>query len=161
MLFPMEYIFEDFIAGFLKMHFSKNWSVQFQKSDKYLSDEPKAFNMQHDILLVNKADPSMQIIVDTKYKIRDQSYKNLIKKGISEPDMYQMTSYAFKRACKEVFLIYPNISEEINEPDIFHINSGFNPKDIVKVTAIEVPFWSVNNFELLEANLIESLSKYF
>jgi 5-methylcytosine-specific restriction enzyme subunit McrC len=31
----MEYIFEDFVAGFLEQHFSKDWHVKYQKSDEY------------------------------------------------------------------------------------------------------------------------------
>src|SRR5204863_7667212 len=49
LLFPMEYIFEDFIAGFLETHFSSDWKVKYQKSDLFVSSRPKAFQMQHDI----------------------------------------------------------------------------------------------------------------
>ena len=52
LLFPMEYIFEDFIAGFLSQHFSKDWYVKYQKSDEYLATDNsgrKVFNIQHDI----------------------------------------------------------------------------------------------------------------
>lgn len=160
LLFPMEYIFEDFIAGFLEKHFSDKWIVKYQKSDQYLSNTPQAFNMQHDIFLTSREDVKRHIIVDTKYKIRDIAFKSDIKKGISQTDLYQMVSYAFKRGCKEVLLIYPNISEELNEPDIFKIKSGFDEDVLVNVTAIEVPFWSAVNFSLLEDNLMACLKRY-
>jgi len=37
LLFPMEYIFEDFLAGFMETWFSKKWHVHYQKSEKYLA----------------------------------------------------------------------------------------------------------------------------
>jgi 5-methylcytosine-specific restriction enzyme subunit McrC len=52
LLFPMEYIFEDFLAGFLETWFSKDWKVHYQKSDMYLAETSEGnnvFNMQHDI----------------------------------------------------------------------------------------------------------------
>lgn len=160
LLFPMEYIFEDFIAGFIERYFSEKWIVDYQKSDEYLSNEPRVFNMQHDIFLTCKKDSNRHIIIDTKYKIRDKLFKNDKKKGIAQSDLYQMVSYAYKRGCQEVFLLFPNICEELNEPDIFNINSGFKDNSTIKVTAIEVPFWSVNNFELLEKKLERCLKKH-
>src|SRR5690606_17920521 len=64
LLLRMEYVFEDVIAGFLERHCSADWEVKYQKSDMYLTDE-KVFQMQHDIFLVARKDPSMKIIVDT------------------------------------------------------------------------------------------------
>lgn len=40
LLFPMEYIFEDFLAGFLERWFSNQWHVHYQKSDMFLAVEP-------------------------------------------------------------------------------------------------------------------------
>jgi 5-methylcytosine-specific restriction enzyme subunit McrC len=161
LLFPMEYIFEDFVAGFFEKHFSEKWIVHYQKSDEYLSNEPKVFNMQHDIFLTSKVDSNRRIIIDTKYKIRNRSFKNENKKGIAQADLYQMVSYAYKRGCNEVFMLYPNVSENLNEPDIFRINSGFNGDDTINVTAMEVPFWSIENFTLLDEKLKVCLKKYF
>src|SRR5690606_32667184 len=53
LLLPMEYIFEDFIAGFLQRHFSDLWKVKYQKSDMYLTDE-QVFQMQYDIFLESR-----------------------------------------------------------------------------------------------------------
>jgi 5-methylcytosine-specific restriction enzyme subunit McrC len=160
LLFPMEYIFEDFVAGYLKRNFSKKWSITYQKSDKYLSNDPEVFKMQHDIFIVSKDDLNRSIIIDTKYKVRDVLFKKDSKRGVAQSDLYQMVSYAYKRGCKEVFLLYPNISEEMNEPDTFKINSGFEGKESINVTAIEIPFWSVENFSNLDEKLSQCLKKY-
>ncbi|MGA3014368.1 MAG: hypothetical protein ABSD71_10075 [Bacteroidales bacterium] len=159
LLFPMEYIFEDFIAGFLECHFSKSWYVKYQKSDEYLSNNPRVFNLQHDIFLTSKDGFKRNIIIDTKYKLRDRNFKQDKKKGIEQSDLYQMVSYAYKRGCNEILLLYPNINETLHDPDTFEINSGFQDNVVVKITAIEVPFWSTQNFSLLSERLKELLHK--
>jgi 5-methylcytosine-specific restriction enzyme subunit McrC len=158
LLLPMEYIFEDFVAGFLETHFSKDWTVEYQKSDLYLSDQPQVFNLQQDIFLTNRSS-GRKAIVDAKYKIRDPNFKSDAKKGVSQSDLYQMVSYAYKRGCNEVVLIYPNVSEEIKEPDVFEINSGFESSNSIIVKAIEVPFWSIKDITSLESRLIDVLDE--
>lgn len=159
LLFPMEYIFEDFIAGFLETYFSDTWLVKYQKSDEYLSNKPRAFNLQHDIFLTSKDGLKRNIIIDAKYKIRSADFKTDNKKGIAQSDLYQMVSYAYRRGCSEVILLYPNISEGLFEPDTFEINSEFD-KDIgIKVTALEIPFWSTDNFASIESRLMELFTR--
>jgi 5-methylcytosine-specific restriction enzyme subunit McrC len=70
-----------------------------------------------------------------------------------------MTSYAFRRGCTNVFLLYPNLTDSINEPDIFDITSGFNKDDKITVTATEIPFWTEDNFDAkaLESKLYNTL----
>jgi len=159
LLFPMEYIFEDFVAGFLADKFSYDWKIEYQKSNEYLSSNPKAFNMQHDIFLTSKSADRRKVIIDTKYKLRSFDFKNDIKKGIAQADLYQMTSYAFRRGCTDIFLLYPNITDDLNEPDIFEINSGFNLADKITITAMEIPFWTTENLDTmtLETKLFNTL----
>src|SRR5690606_10874020 len=155
LLLPMEYVFEDFIAGFVEKHFSEDWEVKYQKSDMYLTDE-KAFQLQHDIFLVSKSNDSVKIIVDTKYKLRG-NFKEDKKKGIAQSDLYQMTSYAFRKGCKHVLLLYPNQAEHINEPDVFHISSA-DQSQVIKITAAEIPCWSKQGHQCLDDKLQTYLS---
>lgn len=158
LLLPMEYIFEDFVAGFLEDKFSNDWRVEYQKSNEYLSSNPKVFQMKHDIFLTSKR-TGKTIIIDTKYKIRDKNFKQDRKKGIEQSDLYQMTSYAFRRGCTDVLLLYPNLEDTKNFPDYFEICSGFNPEDKIKITAMEIPFWTEDqlNVKDLEDNLFNIL----
>jgi 5-methylcytosine-specific restriction enzyme subunit McrC len=156
LLFPMEYIYEDFFAGFLEDKFQKQWKVEYQKSEMFLAtneDKKNVFNMQHDIFLTLKENPTLKIIVDTKYKLRDSSFKSDLKKGIAQNDLYQMVSYAFKRGCTDILLVYPNLSDNINPPDKFEISSGFPLNEKINVTAIEIPFWSLTNFDNLNTEM--------
>lgn len=160
LLFPMEYIFEDYVAGFLDAKFSETWKVEYQKSDKYLSNNPKAFKLKHDIFLTYKLHGNQKnIIIDTKYKIRSPYFKDEIKKGVLQSDLYQMTSYAFRRGCSDILLLYPNLTDEINDPDTFIIESGFDAQIKIKVTALEIPFWSMEGFDrkFLEESLQKTL----
>jgi len=159
----MEYIFEDFVAGFIEQKFSNQWKVEYQKSNEYLSNKPKAFNLQHDIFLTSKNAEKRKVIIDTKYKLRSSDFKNDIKKGVTQSDLYQMVSYAFKRGCTDIYLLYPNLTDELHEPDTFEIISGFNKNDKITVTAMEIPFWTekkLNNNDL-EKELFLTLSGQF
>jgi 5-methylcytosine-specific restriction enzyme subunit McrC len=99
----------------------------------------------------------LKVIVDTKYKIRDINFKSDLKRGIAQADLYQMVSYAFRRGCTDVLLVYPNISEIINPPDKFQIISGFPANETINITVIEIPFWSFSNFEYLETEMVKVL----
>jgi len=157
LLFPMEYIFEDFLAGFLEHNFSKEWKVEYQKSNEYLSNNPRVFNMQHDIFLTNRLDKSLKIIIDTKYKIRPNNFKSDTKKGIAQSDLYQMVSYGFKRGCSDIILVYPNIADSLNSPDNFEIISGFEGHDKINISAIEIPFWSISDLSSIETRLFSTI----
>lgn len=158
LLFPMEYIFEDFVAGFLEEHFFSDWKVEYQKSNEYLSNNPKVFNMQHDIYLTSKLSDKT-VIIDTKYKLRADNFKQDSKKGIAQADLYQMVSYAFKRGCADIILFYPNLEDKANEADRFEIVSDFDGKETVTVTAFEIPFTSLHDFENLDRKLKKHLER--
>ena len=70
-----------------------------------------------------------------------------------------MVSYAYRRGCTNIILVYPNLSEILNEPDTFEIISGFNPNYIIKVTTIEIPFWSLTDFKGLSNRLEKYISE--
>lgn len=151
LLFPMEYIFEDFIAGYIEKHFGDLYKVESQKSDLYLHTNPNTFNLQHDILLTNKQTGEM-IIADTKYKPRWDLQKNDLKKGVAQSDIYQMISYAYRRGTDKVLLIYPNTSDKLAEDHLFLINKGSSDEKI-KIKAVDVPFWSLDGHSYVEENL--------
>ena len=162
LLFPMEYIYEDFLAGFMQDKFSKLWKVEYQKSDLYLArgeDGKQVFNLQHDIFLTLKSNHEVKVIIDTKYKLRDKNYKTDPKKGVSQSDLYQMVSYALKRGCNQVLLLYPNLDDGTAKPKIdqFLIEAHDTSHQAIKVIAGEVPFWSIHSFDDIEKRLHDHL----
>lgn len=98
LLFPMEKIFEDFVAHELR----KEYSISIQKKIGKLIQNVKYHEMQPDIL-INKKDET--IVVDTKWKIPQ-------KDKIAQSDLYQMFAYGTHKEriindTKKIILIYP------------------------------------------------------
>ncbi|MCD1276266.1 McrC family protein [Streptococcus sinensis] len=157
LLFPMEKIFEAYIAKQLKTKCSEElktksskelktkcskWKVETQKRSKYLFDVPKKFGLKPDIYMSQEGKKSF--VLDTKWKklIEDKS-KNY---GISQSDMYQMYAYAYKYDVENVILIYPK-DEEVklaNFPS--YIQEGQKNKHIKKIV-VKVFLYDLSNEE--------------
>ena len=105
LLFPMEVLFESYIATMLrKVVDSSVYSVSTQDKSYYLFDAPnKKFLIKPDIVIKDKHNKEI-IIMDTKWKVLSD-YK--VNWGISQSDMYQMYAYQKKYEAKSVTLLYP------------------------------------------------------
>lgn len=121
LLFPMEKVFEAYVAKNIKRVFGEiGWVVSIQDRGYYLFDEPrKQFALRPDIV-VNCGD-GRKIIMDTKWKrLYDNERANY---GISQSDMYQMYAYAKKYNTSEVWLLYP-INDDMRDCDRILFKSG-------------------------------------
>ncbi len=139
-LLPMEYVFEDFIFGFIDRELP-HVRARSQVSSKTL-DEQGIFTLRPDILLeVN----GRRIIADTKYKVvydgaGDPHF------GISQPDLYQMVAYAVRYKVQEIFLFYPEAV--VNDAPLaleFVVKDEFSGEKIV-IRPVQLP---IINRELL------------
>jgi 5-methylcytosine-specific restriction enzyme subunit McrC len=152
-LLPMEYVFEDFIFGFISKEIEKV-SAEAQIKNNYLaeSEEGKIFRLQPD-LWIKTEDKS--IIADTKYKIVYSSEEDP-KKGISQSDLYQMLAYAVRFKVDEIILFYPNtISQnQENETSLSIKDALANDKEIL-IRAFQLP---IIKRELLSSPLNEKPS---
>jgi 5-methylcytosine-specific restriction enzyme subunit McrC len=101
-LLPMEYVFEDFIFGFIDKEI-ESISAKAQNQSVKLDNEG-TFTMKPDLLLMAR---NRLIIADTKYKI---IYSEEIdpKRGISQSDIYQMIAYAIRYDVDNIVLMYPD-----------------------------------------------------
>ena len=100
-LLPMEYVFEDFLFGFIDREI-EGVNPKGQTTGTYL-DESKKFGLKPDLIL----DLShKKIIADTKYKMVYADAGDA-KKGISQSDLYQMLAYAARFKITEIKLFYP------------------------------------------------------
>lgn len=104
LLFPMERVFESYVASELKKATrDKDWDLSLQEKGLFLFDSPEKFSLKPDIT-IRKSD-SKVIVIDTKWKLLiNDERKNY---GISQADMYQMYAYAKKYEAEKVFVIYP------------------------------------------------------
>lgn len=143
-LLPMEYLFEDFIYGFIEKEVDGVAAVS-QAGSTHL-DEDKTFALRPDLILETE---EKKIIADTKYKM---VYKdpNDPKNGISQSDLYQVLAYAVRFKIDEVALLYPDtINNYQQQASGFTIRDEFADQVDVKVTAWQLP---VINRELMDSN---------
>lgn len=113
LLFPMEMLFESYIAAELKKMLA-NTGYTFSAQDKtyHLFDEPRKFLMKPDIVIKNKASEQV-FVMDTKWKVLSDAKTNY---GISQSDMYQMYAYQKKYTSENVTLLYP-LTERVEQDD--------------------------------------------
>ncbi len=144
-LLPMEYVFEDFIFGFIEKEIP-SIIAKAQRSDIYL-DESKSYKLKPDIFLKTAF---KSIIADTKYKIVYSDDKDP-KKGISQNDLYQMLAYAIRFEVDEIILFYPDTikSNQENSAEIYIKDALANNKE-VSIKAFQLP---IINKELITQEL--------
>lgn len=134
LLFPMEKVFEDYVAQQMRKAFLPHgWHVSAQERRLFLFDEPrKMFSLRPDIVVTR--DDKRKIIMDTKWKRLSPKKTN---SGISQADMYQMYAYAKKYSTEsytpDVWLLYPK-SGEMRDTELI----SFKSEDSVHVRAFFV-----------------------
>ncbi len=110
LLFPMEKVFEGFVAHHLRRHqHQRGWRVETQGPQWYLTkcmEGNKVFQMKPDISLMTPNGRDVEFILDTKWK-RIGKTPNDSKHDISQADVYQLYSYGKRYGCRTVALIYP------------------------------------------------------
>ena len=120
LLFPMETLFESYIAEQVKkMLGTASFKVSAQDKSYHLFTLPsKKFLIKPDIVIKRKTD-NVFFICDTKWKILADDKPNY---GISQSDMYQMYAYQKKYSAQNITLLYP-LTERVSDRDI-EFNSG-------------------------------------
>ena len=146
LLFPMEKVFESYVAQQLKHELANlDWEVSSQDKGYYLFDSPRQFALRPDIVITKE--DGTRAILDTKWKsLFDNPRKNY---GISQSDMYQMYAYSKKYGTSEIWLLYPQ-----NQEMKGHSNIVFESDDNVTV---RVFFVDVANIQESMTELRESL----
>ena len=133
-LLPMEYVFEDFLFGFIDKEID-SINAKSQRSDTYL-DEAEIFKLKPDLFLETA---TQSFIADAKYKI---VYTDTVdsKKGISQSDLYQMVAYAIRFKVKDILLFYPNTVNGSNQENVaFKIKDLFAEEMEITIRAFQLP----------------------
>ncbi|MBK8516201.1 MAG: hypothetical protein IPL55_07895 [Saprospiraceae bacterium] len=133
-LLPMEYVFEDFIFGFIDKEIEEI-QAKAQNTTTFL-DHNKAYQLKPDLLLNIGG---RKVITDTKYKMVYADEQDL-KNGISQTDIYQMVAYGIRFKINDIVLIYPDTvkSEVLKECEI-HVMDEFADDIQIDIKAIQVP----------------------
>lgn len=154
-LLPMDYVFEDFIFGFIDKEI-KEIRAKSQVISKYL-DQKENFTLRPDLVLQLG---SRKIIADTKYKII-YSDKNDLTSGISQSDLYQMLAYGVRFRINEIKLFYPEtINNSILDCKEINIKDEF-AKDIdINIRAYQLPIINKEPFNQTQTEEVK-LSELF
>ena len=132
LLFPMEKVFESYVALHIKRIFGdKGWSVVCQDKSYYLFTEPRyQFALKPDIVCKKK---EKTIILDTKWKnLVNDERKNY---GILQDDTYQMYAYSKKYKTPEIWLLYLLNNEMRNHKEIIFYSGD---ETVVRVHFVDV-----------------------
>lgn len=144
LLFPMEKVYERYVATLLKKGLS-HLQVQVKTQDRtyQLFHKPARFHLKPDIVVQWR---NGVVVLDTKWKLLSSRPDY----GISQSDMYQAYAYGKKYEASHVYLLYPWIptASEIDQPVVFESGDG------VKVKII---FLDLNQGELCIRALSEEL----
>lgn len=113
LLFPMEQVFEDFIAGSFR-RYQQRYAVVSQGPRRAMASigDDSVFSTMPDIAL--RAGGKVRLILDAKWKRVDATTDDL-KHGIQQADIYQLYAYAKRYHCETVALVYPR-SESFRWP---------------------------------------------
>ncbi|HIF9188617.1 TPA: McrC family protein [Photobacterium damselae] len=132
LLFPMEAVFESYVASVLKSNLQENVELTTQASSKHLvkHNQHAHFQLKPDLLMM--LPDKSQVVLDTKWKLLDLDAHNY---GLSQADLYQMFAYGHKylNGVGDLYLIYP-AHESFTKP----IEYSFDFTDKLKLWV--VPF---------------------
>jgi|TARA_R110002060_G_scaffold68010_4_gene76678 5-methylcytosine-specific restriction enzyme subunit McrC len=109
-LFPMEVLFERYVAAKLKRQINKPLRLTEQTQNKALTKhkEQNWFKLRPDIVVYN--DKTIVSVMDTKWKLLNQNLNTgKDKYHLAQSDMYQLFAYGEKymNGEGELYLIYP------------------------------------------------------
>ena len=133
LLFPMETLFERYVAVQLKKVLpAEEFLISIQDKTHYLFLSPsKKFLLRPDIVITRKCDNAI-FICDTKWKLLSSHIANL---GISQADMYQMFAYQKKYNAKNITMLYP-MTDQTTSAKSIQFDSGDGV--IVRVSFIDL-----------------------
>lgn len=127
LLFPMEKLFESYIAQSLRKVLPAGWTMSCQEKKHFLfeklnDDKYRRFSLIPDIVLrFNNGKDIRTVILDTKWKRLNN--KKECNYGISQSDMYQMYAYSKKYKTSEIWLLYP-ANEQMRSETKINFDSG-------------------------------------
>lgn len=138
LLFPMEAVFESFVAKYLKKHLPSSLKVSSQVQSKSLVSygDKNYFRLKPDLYITELK--VAHTVLDTKWKLIDQNKSaGKDKFGLSQSDFYQMLGYGHKylESVGNLVLIYPK-SDSFDKP----FEHSFDYDDDSKLKLWVVPF---------------------
>ena len=111
-LFPMEELFEAFVAQVLTQRLGDQFNIKTQANDKYIAKQGDSniFRIKPDILFKCKTTSENEFVLDTKWKLLQTESGQAKRYNISDGDIQQMFAYSYHYLQQkgDVILIYPH-----------------------------------------------------
>lgn len=146
-LLPMEYVFEDFIFGFIDREIDEI-QAKAQNTTTFLDDN-KSYQLKPDLILNIGG---RKVITDTKYKMVYADEMDP-KNGISQTDIYQMVAYGIRFKINDIVMLYPNtIKSDILQESEIHVMDEFADEVQIDIKAIQVPIINREMFHNFNTN---------
>lgn len=163
LLFPMEAVFESYVAHYLKKHVAAPQRLSSQVQSEYLVDygSRKYFRLKPD-LVVTDDNSSTKIVLDTKWKlINGTAEASKDKFGLSQSDFYQMLAYGYNYLDGKgtLILIYPKTADfKMSLSETFYFDKDRELE--LKVVPFDVSFYQKGNTcERIDLSLIGFTNK--
>ncbi|WP_145577781.1 McrC family protein [Yersinia mollaretii] len=135
LLFPMEAVFESFVAQTLPYELPPHLKVQPQVSTYSLVRHGlhDCFKLRPDLLIQSRQPVQTKMVMDAKWKLVNSSQQTKSLYGLAQADFYQMLAYGQKYldGKGEMYLIYP-AHEDFNQP----IQQHFAFSDTLKLWVV-------------------------
>lgn len=120
LLFPMEAVFESFVAQTFSDELPPHLKVKSQAATYSLVKHGSydCFKLRPDLLIQSRQPVQTKMVLDTKWKLVNSSQETKSLYGLAQADFYQMFAYGHKYlgGSGEMYLIYPahdNFSQPI------------------------------------------------
>ena len=162
LLFDMNKIYESFIQNILennngKIFDNEMYLVNKGEKSKFLFKNHlnrNVFKLIPDNIIFNKTTKKAVKIIDTKWKVLNESKRN---SGISQSDIYQMYAYAREFACEEIILLYPQISNDYKPLPVYFNETFSNHKIKLSIRTVNLNVSLPEELSLI----IDELKTYF
>ncbi|RBO15297.1 MULTISPECIES: McrC family protein [Pantoea] len=119
LLFPMEAVFESFVAQTLPYELPSHLKLQPQVSTYSLAKHGlrDCFKLRPDLLIQSRQPVQTKMVMDTKWKLVNSNEQKKSLYGLVQSDFYQMFAYGQKylNGTGEMYLIYP-AHDDFNQP---------------------------------------------
>ena len=126
LLFPMEKLFERFVAKWLRNFLAADLDIRMPARSQSLCvhQQKPIFQLEPDILI---ADANNRWILDTKWKLLNAANR-MDKYGLSQSDFYQLFAYGQKYlgGTGHMALIYPRTEKFQSPLDTFDFGGGLS-----------------------------------
>ncbi|TCB53814.1 McrC family protein [Acinetobacter terrae] len=118
LLFPMEKLFEHFVAYHLRRGLPEH-QVKTQHATEHICEHQKSkiFKLKPDIFIDRSQANAKNIVMDTKWKLIDQNDRGG-RYGLKDSDIQQMFAYShyYLKHESEVILVYPYRAGKFDQP---------------------------------------------